>query len=145
MATSMDGLEIEAFLGSQQTGILSLAKGDASYAIPVSYAFDEDGPYLYFRLGFAPGSQKRKFVDATDRATFVVYAETDEGWKSVVAEGSLEALTRDSLDSAIVEATKRLEIPFFSVHKRPARDLEFGIYRITVSTLNGLAEARRSR
>ena len=144
-ARAMDGLEIAEFLSGHRTGLLALAKGDVGYAIPVSFAFDPDESFVYLRLGFAPGSQKRAFVDATDRASFVVYDETDEGWKSVVAEGRLEERSKTSLDSSIVEAVEGLRIPFFSVHRRPARDLEFGVHRVAVSTLNGIAQARPGR
>lgn len=141
----MDGLEIAEFLHGQSTGVLSMARGDAGYAIPVSFVYDDAGPYVYLRLGYAPGSQKRAFVDATARATFVVYDDTDEGWRSVVAEGRLEELSKTTLDSTIVEAVEGLHIPFFSVHRRPASDLEFGVLRIAISTLNGIAAARQGR
>ena len=136
----MDALDIADFLDRQRTGVLSLAKEDAGYAVPVSFVYDDDGPSVFLRLGFGPGSQKRAFVEAADRVTFVVYAETDEGWKSVVAEGRLEELSRTSLDSSIVEAVEGLDIPFFSIHRRPASDLEFRLYRVDVSSLSGVAE-----
>jgi len=144
-ASAMDALEIADFLASQQTGVLSLANGDTGYAVPVSFTYDDSGPYVYLRLGYSPDSKKRAFVEAADVVTFVVYDHTDEGWKSVVLEGRLEELSRTSLDSSIVEAVEGLQIPYFSVHRRPASDLEFSILRIAISSVSGIEEARTGR
>lgn len=139
-AGNMDALEIAAFLESQDTGVLSLAEEGDAYAIPVSFTFDAaEGVFL--RLGFAPGSQKRRFADATEHATFVAYDDTDKGWKSVLVEGRLEVLSHDSLDAAIVEVVEGLEIPYYQVHDRPATDLQFNIVRVAPTTVSGITEA----
>lgn len=140
-ATSMDALAIAEFLESQRTGVLSLAMGNDGYAVPVSFAYDDAGPFVYFRLGYAPESRKRAFVEAADRVSFVVYDDTDVGWKSVVAEGRLETLSENSLGSSIVEAVNVLDIPYFSVHRRDPSDLEFSIVRLHVDSLSGIVEA----
>ena len=144
-ATAMDGLEIAEFLTGQRTGVLSMAAGDAGYAIPVSFVYDDAEPAVYLRLGFTPGSQKRRFLDAADRVSLVVYDETDEGWKSVVVEGGFEELAATSLDAAIVESVRGLDIPYFSVHRRPAGDLEFRILRIDIGSVSGIVEGRSPR
>jgi hypothetical protein len=138
----MDGIEATEFLQTQPTGVLSLADENDSYAIPVSYAYDEDDRALYFRLGFAPGSQKRGFIEATDHATFVTYADTAGGWQSVVAEGRLEELTDDAEESGVLEFVKDLDIPYFQVHERPADDLSMKIYRLNVGKLSGVVEGQ---
>lgn len=140
-ATAMDGIEIADFLAGQPTGVLSLADGDDSYAIPVSFAYDGDSQGIYFRLGYAPASQKQDFVESTDHASFVVYDHTDDGWCSVVAEGHLEELTESDVDATVHEAVDHLEIPFFEVHERPADELDFTIVRLHVSTVHGIVEA----
>jgi hypothetical protein len=144
-ATEMDAIEIADFLETQRTGVLSLAKDDDGYAIPVSFVYDDAGPHVYLRLGFAPGSQKRKYLDETAHGSFVVYDETDEGWKSVVVEGTFEELSSSTLDSSILEAVNSLEIPFLSVHKRPVDDTQFTIVRMTITTVNGLVEGKSKR
>jgi hypothetical protein len=142
-ATDMDAVEISEFLGTQGTGVLSLADGDDSYAVPVSFAFDDEderGPYVYLRLGFAPGSEKRAFIDSSDRVSFVVYDDTEDGWKSVVARGRLETVSARSLDAIVGEAIRGLDIPYFTVHGEAAKDLNFTLARIDVTELTGIVE-----
>ncbi|WP_227131116.1 pyridoxamine 5'-phosphate oxidase family protein [Halorubellus salinus] len=144
-ATSMDALDIASFLDDHGTGVLALAKDSDAYAIPVSYTFDEDDEAIYFRMGFAPGSQKRKYLDDTDHLSFVVYADTDDGWKSVVVEGTAETLGTDSLDAAIVEAMQGLDIPYYQVHERPATDVQFRIVRVQPTRMSGIVEGESKR
>lgn len=144
-ATSMDSLEITEFLEEQKIGVLSMAKSNDGYAIPVSFAYDDTGPDVYLRLGYAPDSKKRTFLEATGQASFVVYDDAGDGWRSVVAEGRIEELSDNELDTSILQAVKGLDIPFFSVHSTPPSELEFTIARLDVSRLTGLAEARDSR
>ena len=137
---NMDAIQIDEFLDSQRTGVLSLGRENDGYGVPLSFWFDEDDSSFYFRMGYAPGSQKRKFVEASEYVTFVVYADTDEGWKSVVAEGELELLSEANLDSTIEETIRHLDIPYFEVHERPISELEFDIVRMRVTKLNGIRE-----
>lgn len=139
-ASEMDTVEIGEFLERQRTGVLSLAKDSDAYAIPVSFVYDDAGPHVYLRLGYAPGSQKRQYLDTTEHASFVVYADTDDGWKSVVIQGRFEELSSSTLDSSIIEAVNELDIPFMQVHKRPTNELDFNIVRIVITKMNGIVE-----
>jgi hypothetical protein len=145
-AAGLDSEAIEAFLDGQSTGILSLAKGDDSYAVPVSYTFDPESGDFYFRLGYAPDSRKREFVEATDRGTFVVAAETESGWKSVVARGRLEhrstveELSRVGSADGASDADRELDIPFYHVFEAPSEAL-FALVRLRTEELTGVAEA----
>lgn len=136
----MDAIEIADFLEGHHTGVLALAGSDTGYAIPVSYAYDDSGPYVYFRLGYAGDSQKREYVATTESASFVVYDETAEGWKSVVAQGPIEECSEDELDANRIEAVRNLDIPFFTIHTQPAGEREFAIVRIAISDLTGIVE-----
>jgi nitroimidazol reductase NimA-like FMN-containing flavoprotein (pyridoxamine 5'-phosphate oxidase superfamily) len=144
-ATAMDALDIGDFLAARETGVLAIAKGASVYAIPVSFAYEEDGPAVYFRLGYGPDRQKRAFVEGGDEASLVVYDDTDEGWKSVVAEGHLEVVSESQLDAAIEEAVNGLEIPFFEIHRRPAAELAVSVVRLHVDKLSGIGEAQPRR
>jgi hypothetical protein len=151
-ATEMDADEIAAFLDGQETGVLSLANADEGYGIPVSFAFegsdetaDGEGASVYFRLGYAPGSRKRTFVDASDHVSFTVYGDTDEGWKSVVARGPLEAVSSRSLDALLAESIQQLDIPYFSVHGSPMNELHFTLTRLNVAELTGIVEGSTER
>lgn len=141
-ATPMDALDIGEFLRGQGTGVLALAKGGSVYALPVSFAYHDDEPAIYFRFGYGPDSQKRTYVEDADEASFVVYDHTDDGWKSVLAEGQLEPVSESQLDTTVDEAVNRLHIPYFEVHRRPTSELEFSIVRLDIDKLSGVAEAR---
>ena len=86
--------EIESCLSDVGHGVLSLADGDDSYAIPLYHHY-EDGT-LFFRLGETPSDSKADYIETTDTATYVVFeAEATagpaeaRGW-SVIARGPIE-------------------------------------------------------
>ena len=146
-AEALDDAAIESFLDTQSVGTLSLAKGNESYAVPVAFTFDPDGPDFYFRLGCAPGSRMREFSDATDRATWVVTAETEAGWTSVLARGTLEHRSAvDDLDThrppdgSIPQADREREIPFYHVFDAPDATT-FALVRLRTDELTGVTEA----
>jgi hypothetical protein len=146
-AVELDQAAIDAFLAGRSTGTLSLAKESDSYAVPVSYTYDPDGQDVYFRLGYAPESRKREFIDATGLATFVVADETDDGWTSVIARGRLEHVnTVEDLSqhrlpgAAASHADHEMEIPFVHVFEAPSETL-FVLVRMDASELTGVTEA----
>lgn len=146
-ASALDDAAIEAFLESQSTGTLSLARENDSYAIPVSFTFAPENDDFYFRLGYAPGSRKREYIEATERGTFVVAAETDEGWKSVIARGTLEHRnTVENLDrvtppdGSVSDADHELDIPFYHVFEAPS-EMVFTLVRLRTDELTGVVEA----
>jgi nitroimidazol reductase NimA-like FMN-containing flavoprotein (pyridoxamine 5'-phosphate oxidase superfamily) len=146
-AHALDPKAIDAFLGSQSTGTLSLAKDNDSYAIPVGFTYAPESRDVYFRLGYAPGSRKREYIEATEHATFVVAAETDAGWKSVVARGRLEHrntvedLAKHRLPGeSTSQADRELRIPFYNVFDEPS-EMVFALVRLDVTELTGVVEA----
>jgi nitroimidazol reductase NimA-like FMN-containing flavoprotein (pyridoxamine 5'-phosphate oxidase superfamily) len=141
----MDGPEIGAFLGTQDTGVLGLARENDGYGVPVAFAFDDDESDFYFRLGYGPESQKRRFVESAEVVTFTVYDYTPDGWKSVIAEGSLETLTQSSLESSIEESIRDLEIPYFEVHAESAADLEHNVVLLDAMKLSGITQGRHGQ
>lgn len=142
-ATRMDEATIDEFLDSHETGVLALADSSEGYGVPVAYAYENEetvGPRLYLRLGFAPGSEKRVFVDVSDRVSLTVYDETAAGWKSVVARGTLEEMTARSLDAFVAEVVTDLEIPYFTVHDREPSEVHFSLVRLDIDELTGIVE-----
>jgi nitroimidazol reductase NimA-like FMN-containing flavoprotein (pyridoxamine 5'-phosphate oxidase superfamily) len=146
-AEALDDAALESFLDARSVGTLSLARGDESYAVPVAFTFDPDRRDFYFRLGYAPGSRKREFIDATERATFVVAADTEAGWKSVIARGGLEhRSTVEDLDvhrpddGSISQAERELAIPFYHVFEAPD-EMVFALVRLPADELTGVVEA----
>jgi nitroimidazol reductase NimA-like FMN-containing flavoprotein (pyridoxamine 5'-phosphate oxidase superfamily) len=90
--------EIEACLRDVGHGVLSLADGDDSYAVPLYHHY-EDGT-IFFRLGETPGNRKADFIETTETATYVVFEaeetagpEEEVGW-SVIARGPVERVPR---------------------------------------------------
>src|SRR6056297_781785 len=91
---AMSEAEIESRLRDVGHGVLSLADGDDSYAIPLYHHY-EDGS-LFFRLGETPGNSKADYIETTETATYVVVEadetadpEQERGW-SVIARGPIE-------------------------------------------------------
>jgi hypothetical protein len=145
-ADRLDREAVDAFLADQSTGTLCLASGDDSYAVPVAFTYDAETGDFHFRLGYGPGSTKREYVDATDRATFVVAADTDDGWTSVVARGELShRSTVENLDTArpsdgsTSQANRELDIPFYQVFDAPD-EMVFTLVRLETDDLTGVVE-----
>jgi nitroimidazol reductase NimA-like FMN-containing flavoprotein (pyridoxamine 5'-phosphate oxidase superfamily) len=136
----MDAVEIAEFLDARHAGVLSLADGGDAYSIPVSFDYDGGESALFFRFGYGPDSQKRRFLDAVETASFVVFERDDGLWKSVVVEGPVETVSESTLDSTIVEALDGLDIPYFRVHQRPAGNMDFEIVRLDAAGMTGIVE-----
>ncbi|QIB75244.1 pyridoxamine 5'-phosphate oxidase family protein [Halogeometricum borinquense] len=139
-SVSMSHEEIVEFLETGGTAVIALAKGDDSYAIPVSYGFDDEEEHFYLRLAFDSESEKREYVDAAGVDSLVIHEQTDEGWKSVVARGHLAEVTEAALDSTIVEAMRTMDIPFVTIFEHPSTELEFEMYRLIPEELTGRKE-----
>jgi hypothetical protein len=83
----MDEDEVTECLAAAETGVLSLARDDEAYGIPVHLYYD--GEVVWLRLGEHEDSEKLAYLDATDQASLVVYDATDgESW-SVLLRGDL--------------------------------------------------------
>lgn len=136
----LSGSELEAFLGRGGTGVISFgAEVDTAPAsIPVSYGYNADVEAFYFRLSLPPESRKAELVDRP--VSFVTYAETDDGWKSAVATGRLEAVEEASYDSTTVQGMWGIEIPEVDVFERPREELTFRDFRLDPETLSGRKE-----
>ena len=129
--------ELTAFLGNGGTGVISFSTSsdDSPYSMPVSYGFNTDVKHFHFRLAFPPGSEKETLV--TQPVSFVTHDRTDAGWRSVIARGRLRETGEAAIDSSIVEAIRRINIPFFTVFDRPARELDFELFRLAPEDLTG--------
>ncbi|WP_135852958.1 pyridoxamine 5'-phosphate oxidase family protein [Halorussus salinus] len=141
-AVEMDAEERTEFLAHGGTGVLSFARGDESpLSLPVSYGYDETEGHFYFRLAFDPDAEKRGPVEEGASMSFVTYEDTDEGWRSVVAEGELEEISEESLDSSVGEAMRQVEIPLVDVFERNPREVNFRFFRLDPDELAGRKEA----
>ena len=128
----LDRAAIDDRLRSAETGVLSLAAGGEAYAIPVAYHWD--GEAFVFRLGEHPDSEKMAYIEATERATFLVYhyEASEDSW-SILATGSLQRLADQEAD--LLESQEDF-IPL-RIFGEEVQDLEPVLYALEVETLTG--------
>lgn len=135
--TEMAPQELDEFLGAHETGVLSLARGDDPYAIPISYGYDATERTFYLRLVSTPESEKRQFLSSSPRARLVVYDERDGTYRSVVAAGELEPVPRDSLTVERIEQYGDAKRPLFEIWAEGKPDLEVELYELSPADLSG--------
>ncbi|WP_458189303.1 pyridoxamine 5'-phosphate oxidase family protein [Haladaptatus sp. NG-WS-4] len=126
----MDETEIEDRLREAGTGILSLARGDDAYAIPVGCHYD--GERMLLRFAVEDSGDKMDYVETTDTACFVVYdANGDESW-SVLMTGTLHPVAESFDESAVNE----LFLPL-RVFDENIDDVEPKIYELEIEHVTG--------
>lgn len=122
--TEMSREEIEEFLIEIGIGTLSLANEGNAYAIPISFAYDEQFHRCFFDLGFGPDSKKREFIRSTDLGCLSVYEwESPYSWTSVVLTGILRATE---------EIDRSVEYEFYE----QASDIDITVFDIPPSKIN---------
>lgn len=135
--SAMAETEIVDFLANEGTGVLSLASENESYSIPVSYGYDPDESVFYMQLEVSESGRKPRFIKATEKASFVVYNQTEGIWKSVVARGMLKPVSVEQVDHEIVKGLQRADAPLAAIFEEDEKDLSFQIHRLAVHELNG--------
>jgi nitroimidazol reductase NimA-like FMN-containing flavoprotein (pyridoxamine 5'-phosphate oxidase superfamily) len=147
--TEMDAAAVDAFLGNGGTGVLSLSSpgGESPYAVPVSYGYDAETGWLYFRLAVGGDSEKG---DLDDRpVTFVTYGERGDGeqsaadteWQSVVARGRLTRVEEVDAPTEALAGLDRVDMPLVEIFDRPLRTVEFAFVCLDPAELTGRHEA----
>ncbi|OVE83774.1 pyridoxamine 5'-phosphate oxidase family protein [Natronolimnobius baerhuensis] len=135
--TDMTDEEIDTFLGGHETGVLSLARTDDPYAIPISYGYDDENREIYMRLVSTPDSEKREFLNSTPDARLVVYDESDATYRSVIAVGTLEEINPADLTPDQIAQYGDAKRPLFEIWAEGKKDLDIELYRFVPDTLNG--------
>ena len=136
--TELTDPEIDAFLGRRETGVLSLARGDEPYAIPISYGYDADARTFYLRLVSTPESEKRQFLGSSPRARLVVDdEEPDSTYWSVVATGTLTEVSPEELTVERIEQYGAARRPLFEIWGSSKDALDIALYEFEPSTLSG--------
>ncbi|QSW97883.1 pyridoxamine 5'-phosphate oxidase family protein [Haloterrigena alkaliphila] len=135
--TDMGDAEIDEFLGEHETGVLSLARTDDPYAIPISYGYDRDEREFYMRLVSTPESEKREFLESSPAARLVVYDEQDSSYRSVIATGSLENIPPAELTPDQIAQYGQAKRPLFEIWAQGKEDLDIELYRLDPDSLNG--------
>lgn len=135
--TALSEEETNRFLGSHETGVLALAHADDPYAVPVSYGYDSDERLFYLRLVSTEDSRKQQFLTPESQARLVVYEETDGTYRSVVAAGRLEEITREELSVDHVNQYGDAKRPLFEMWGEPRSDLDVQLFRLRPDDLSG--------
>lgn len=136
-SVTMNRETIDEFLGSGGTGVLSLAKDDTPYALPVSYGYDAATQEFYLRLSMHPDSRKQRFLDDSTECQLVVYDQVDKDWCSVIATGKLTEVEETEITPQVVEGIRRAELPLIEIIDEPQETVEFRIFRLSVFELTG--------
>ena len=131
--------EIESALRDVGHGVLSLADGDESYAVPLYHHY-EDGR-LFFRLGETPDDSKADYIETTETATYVVFeAEPtagpaqERGW-SVIARGPIERVPQ-SHPAYDIEAINEQFAPI-RIFDEAHDEVELRLYELQPDAITG--------
>ena len=129
--------EVDAFLARHETGVLSLARDETPYAIPISYGFDEASRDAYLRLVSTPDSEKREFLGSHPEARIVVYDEDGDEYTSVVGVGTLRRVDLDELTPESIAQYGETRRPLFEIWADGKPDLDIDLYRFVPDRLTG--------
>jgi len=139
-AVNLDAEGRDAFLGAGGTGVVSFTDGDGPpHSIPVSYGYDAETESFFFRLAYDADTEKPDPADAA--VSFVVYRETDDGWRSVVAKGDLESTDEEAVSTSALKGLGRVDIPLVDVFERAPVETDFEFFRLQPDELTGRKEA----
>ena len=137
--TSMSPSEIDEFLGRMETGVLSLAREEDPYAIPISFGYDATTRTFYFRLVSTPESKKRAFLESSPDVRLVVYDESNDKttYWSVVASGTLEEIDPSRMTVEQIEQYGSAKRPLFEIWGAEKEELDIQLYRLSPEELTG--------
>lgn len=134
---SMADDAIDEFLGARQTAVISLSDGDSPYAVPITYRFDPDERTFYFRLVYAPGSEKRRFLPDVPEARLVVYEEDDPTYQSVIAVGAPAEVDTSTLSPEEVTQFGKTSRPLFEMWQESKANLDVRLYELDPDRITG--------
>lgn len=135
--TKLTDAEADALLSEHETGVLSLARADEPYAVPISYGYDAVERRFYLRLVSTPESEKRRFLRASPSVQLVVYEEGPSVYRSVVANGTLEEISREELTVEDVEQYGEAKRPLFEVWGESKPSLDVRLYQLDPDSVSG--------
>jgi len=137
--TEMSRPEIDDFLSNTETGVISLAREDEPYSLPISYGYDADSGTFYMRLVSTPDSQKREFLGSEPHVRLVVYDENSDGtrYRSVVAAGVLDEIEPTEMSVEEIEQYGETRRPLFEIWGKDKEELDIQLYRFEPSELTG--------
>jgi len=135
--TEMSRAETDALLARNETGVLSLARGDEPYAIPISYGYDAETRTFFLRLVSTPESEKREFLSSSPAVRLVVSEETEPEYRSVVAQGTLREVSTDEMTVERIEQFGDAKRPLFEIWGESKTDLRIQLYELDADDVSG--------
>ncbi len=133
----MSASDVDEFLAGHETGVLSLARGDVPYAIPVSYGYDDTAREVFVRLVSTVDGEKRAFLSSDPDARLVVYEDNGATYASVVGVGELERIDVDELTPETIAQYGETRRPLFEIWADGKPDLDIELYRFDPDRLTG--------
>ncbi|WP_136716272.1 pyridoxamine 5'-phosphate oxidase family protein [Halorientalis salina] len=98
MGTPMDARTVDDLLEAHGWAVLSLARDDEPYSIPISFGYDSEDVYFVF-LEDSPDGRKFEFIDEGASVRLLV---TDIGgrfdWQSIAVTGNARRIDHDTDD-----------------------------------------------
>lgn len=137
--TEMGPSEIDEFVSNRETGVLTLARDDEPYSIPISYGYDASEGIFYMRLVSTPESEKREFLDSSPEIRLVIYDSADDEplYWSVVAKGLLEELDPTELSVEHIEQYGDTKRPLFEIWGKGRDELDIKLYQFEPEDIQG--------
>lgn len=136
----MSPAEIDEFVAKRETGVLTLARENEPYSIPISYGYDTSDGTFYVRLVSTPDSEKRAFLGSSPAVRLVIYDGTDDNsmYWSVVAKGALEELDPSALSVEEIEQYGDASRPLFEVWGKGRDELDIQLYEFEPEEIDGI-------
>jgi len=129
--TGMSEADLEARLDEGDHGVLALADGGDAYAVPISYHYDGERVLLRISTHDAD-SEKRRYLDTTDTATFLRYDAADEGSWSIQVRGPVSEWDGDVDDETVNDW-----FPPFRLFDEAVEDVSFALYALEPDSVVG--------
>ncbi len=137
--SEMGRQEIDEFVGNRETGVLSMARDNTPYSIPISYGYNASTGAFYMRLVSTPESEKREFLGSSPEVRLVIYDGTDDQsrYQSVVAKGALEELDPTELSVEEIEQYGQAKRPLFEIWGKERDELDIKLYEFEPDEIEG--------
>jgi nitroimidazol reductase NimA-like FMN-containing flavoprotein (pyridoxamine 5'-phosphate oxidase superfamily) len=129
--SGMDESDLDTRLREETSAVVALADGDEAYAVPLSYHYD--GDRLLLRIStHDDNAEKRRFLETTETATFVLYADDPGSSWSIHVRGPIRKWDDDP-----DETTLNQWFPPFRLFDEAVGDVSFSLYELEMDTVIG--------
>lgn len=135
--TELTNQEIDSFLRHCETGVLTLAKDDEPYAIPISFGYDFIEKRFYVRLVKTTDSEKHDFLQSTPSCRLVIYENEEPYYTSIIAQGELTEIAPSDLTVEHIEQYGDAKRPLFEMWNDGKEDLDIELYMLAPSEISG--------